>query len=123
MERPTETRAMMNAAGIGTILQLVMVIAGNFSPAVASLFAVLGMLISMIAGGMYAAWAGAARSRAAGGGAIAGGVCGLIGIAASVAMGDVETSLLLFGTASSAVTGAIGGLLTSAVLGRRKALA
>ena len=49
------------------------------------------------------------------GGEIAGGVCGLIGIAVSFAFGDVPLALLAFGTAASAVTGAIGGGLARAV--------
>ena len=46
-----------------------------------------------------------------GGGAIAGGVCAFIGIAVSAALKDVPPSLLILGTASSVVTGLIGGAL------------
>jgi hypothetical protein len=123
MDRTTDSRSMMTAIGVGTVLQLAMVIGGHYSPAVASLFAVVGMLISMVAGAMYAAGSGAARGRAALGGAIVGGGCAVIGIAVSVAMGDVPWTVLLFGTASSAVTGAIGGVVASALRGRRRALA
>lgn len=44
-----------------------------------------------------------------------GGISAAIGIAVSVALGDVPTSLLALGTGSSAVTGLIGGLI-----GRRR---
>jgi hypothetical protein len=43
------------------------------------------------------------------GGAIAGGVAALIGIAVSVALGDVAALVLVVGTAGSVVTGAVGG--------------
>ena len=49
-------------------------------------------------------------------GAVAGGVCALIGIGVSRALGDVPTSLLLLGTISSMVTGATGGLIGRSVL-------
>ncbi|MEO5902967.1 MAG: hypothetical protein ABIQ55_03035, partial [Gemmatimonadaceae bacterium] len=45
------------------------------------------------------------------GGAIAGGICALIGILISHLLGDVPASLLLLGTVSSIVTGAIGGAI------------
>jgi hypothetical protein len=97
---------------VGTILQLIMVVIGHFVPAVAALFAPVGMLISLIAGLLYAYRAG---RRALGeqllGGALVGGGCALIGIAVSWVLGDVETVILLIGTASSAVTGAVGGAI------------
>jgi hypothetical protein len=111
------------ALGIGSALQLAMVVGGHFSPAIAALFAVAGMLISMLAGGMFGEASGTPRRRAVGGGALVGGACALIGIAVSVALGDVPPAILLFGTASSAVTGALGGWVGMALRGRRSALA
>jgi hypothetical protein len=92
-----------------------MVVAGHFVPAVAELFAIGGMGISALAG--WAAMKGqtASLAAAAGNGAIAGGVSAALGIAVSVALGDVPTSLLAVGTAGSTVTGLIGG-----VIGRRR---
>jgi general stress protein CsbA len=115
-------RALQRATIIGTVLQVLMVVAGHYSTSIASLFAVGGMLFSLIAGHIYAHLA---RERGLGlaalGGAIAGGLCGLIGIMLSVLLGDVPVSLLIFGTLSSAVTGAIGGLLWAEVKGKAKA--
>jgi len=100
---------------VASIAQIVMVVAGHQVPAIASLFAIGGMGISAIAG--WAALRGqtASLGAAAGQGAIAGAVCAAIGIAVSVALGDVPASLLALGTGSSAVTGLIGG-----VIGRRR---
>jgi hypothetical protein len=42
------------------------------------------------------------------GGVVAGASCAFIGLAVSVLLKDVPASLLLFGTAGSAVTGLIG---------------
>jgi len=102
-------RALIAATVIGTALQVAMVFAGHFIPAVANLFAVAGILISLVAGLLYARAARGGWSDSLLGGAVAGGLCALIGIAMSWAMGDVETMILVLGTASSAVGGLIGG--------------
>ena len=56
------------------------------------------------------------RPETAAGGAIAGGVCALIGIALSCALQDVPAPVLLFGTLGSAVAGMLGALAARAVL-------
>jgi hypothetical protein len=48
------------------------------------------------------------------GGATAGGICAFVGILVSHLMGDVPASLLLLGTISSIVTGAIGSAIGKA---------
>ncbi len=47
-------RALIVATVIGTALQVAMVFAGHFIPAVANLFAIGGILISLVAGLLYA---------------------------------------------------------------------
>jgi hypothetical protein len=108
---PMSIRALVIATVIGTILQTAMVVAGHSNKSVAKLFAVGGMSLSLVAGVIYAAMAGGSTSSAILGGVIAGSVCALIGIGVSYALRDVPASLLALGTASSAVTGAIGGWL------------
>jgi xanthine/uracil permease len=104
------TRALLFASVVGTILQVAMVVVGHSNASVASLFAVGGMSISLIAGLLYARWArGDSASALAIGGLVAGALCALIGIFVSYMLGDVPMSLLALGTISSAVTGAIGG--------------
>ncbi len=105
----------VRATLLGTLAQVAMVVAGHQIPAVADQFALGGMGISALAG--WAALKGQAASiaGAAGQGAAAGALCAVIGIGVSVALGDVPTSLLALGTASSAVTGLIGG-----IIGRRR---
>lgn len=104
-------RVLLIATAIGTVLQTAMVVAGHSNKAIAKLFAVGGMSLSLLAGVIYAALAGGTTGSAILGGVIAGGLCALIGIAVSYALKDVPASLLALGTASSAVTGAIGGWL------------
>jgi hypothetical protein len=96
---------------IGSILQLVMVISGHYNEFIAqNVFALGGMAISLIAGAGYG-FGAATRAGAARGGAIVGGSCALIGIVVSYLLGDVPALILLVGTLSSTVTGAVGGLL------------
>jgi len=104
------SRALVLATVVGTILQVAMVTAGHTNKSIAGLFAVGGMGFSLVAGLLYAMWArGGATSSLAIGGLLAGAICALIGIFVSYMLGDVPVTLLALGTISSAVTGAIGG--------------
>jgi len=118
-----DTKSLATATIVGTVLQLAMVIAGHFEPFIASkVFMFGGMGISALAGflaGRGASVYGAAALT----GAVAGGVCALIGIAVSVLLGDTHAMILAFGTLSSAVTGVIGGLIGRAITGTRTSAA
>jgi hypothetical protein len=105
------SRALQRAILVGTVLQLVMVLSGHWVAAVAALFAVVGMAISLLAGWLASFWGSSRGGRAALDGALAGGVCALIGIVVSYLLGDVPIGVIAFGTVSSAVTGALGGWL------------
>ena len=113
-----ERNALVVATVIGLVLQLAMVVGGHYSPAVKNLFAVGGMGFSLVAGLLYV-WFALAGSWSSDlqGGAVAGGVCALLGIGVSAALGDVPASLLLLGTVSSVVTGAIGGAIGKLIFG------
>lgn len=102
--------SLIIATTIGLILQLAMVIIGHYVPAIREKgFAIGGMFFSLVAGLVYARMVQAGWGGALGGGAIAGGVCAILGIAVSVALEDVPAQILLLGTAASVVTGLIGG--------------
>lgn len=104
------SRAVIIATVVGTVLQLAMVLAGHRNAAVAQQFAAGGMGISLIAGVIYATLAGQGSSGSyALGGLVAGGACALLGIIVSFLLGDVTATILALGTVSSAVTGALGG--------------
>lgn len=108
-------RNLVIATLAGLVLQLLMVVAGHYLPPVKARFAEGGMLISLIAGGLYIRlgrqnWQGALL-----GGAIAGGVCALIAIAVSVSLKDVSPVILVMGTAASVVTGLAGGAIAKLV--------
>jgi len=106
------SRALVIASLVGTLLQVVMVVAGHSSPAIKGWFAVGGMGLSLVAGVLYARLARpVTRGNAALGGAAAGAICAFLGILVSYLLGDVPGSLLALGTISSAVTGAIGGFI------------
>ncbi len=96
---------------IGAVLQTVMVLVGHWVTPVANLFAPFGVGISLIVGLLWARRATDGLVHGLWGGAVVGGACALIGIVISFAMGDVPAPVLLFGTLSSALAGAFGGLL------------
>lgn len=114
-----ERNALIVATGIGLVLQLAMVVGGHYSPAVKDLFALGGMGFSAVAGLLYV-WFTVVKggwSADLQGGAAVGGICALLGIAVSALLGDVPPSLLLLGTVSSVVTGAIGGAVGKLIFG------
>jgi hypothetical protein len=114
-----DSKILQRATLIGTLLQVAMVVAGHYSAFVAlHVFMFGGMAISAIAGFLYARQAAKGYGPDALGGAIAGAVCALIGIAVSVGLGDTAPAILAIGTVSSAVTGAIGGLIGQATARR-----
>jgi len=118
------SKALQHAALVGTLLQIAMVMLGHFVPWVAlNVFMFGGVAISALAGLLYAREAAAGYGPGALGGAIAGAVCALIGIAFSVLLGDTPAMILAIGTISSGVTGAVGGLIGQAMTGPRKASA
>jgi hypothetical protein len=105
-------KALTNATIVGTVLQLAMVLAGHWVEVIRLRgFAIGGIAISALAGVIYARAARLPRGPSALNGAVAGGVCAIIGIALSFALGDVPALILVVGTASSTIGGAIGGAL------------
>lgn len=105
-------RALSIATIVGIVLQIAMVVVGHSMPSVKNLFAVGGMGFSLVAGLIYGILArGGTTGALALGGAAAGGACAFVGILISHLLGDVPPSLLLLGTVSSVVTGAIGGAI------------
>jgi len=114
---PERTASIWKFTALGTICQLAMVVAGHYNAFVRiSLFAVLGVAISLVFGALYGRVA-AGKKDAALCGALVGGLSAAIGIAVSVALGDVPAAVLGFGTAGSAVTGLLGGLALRALAG------
>lgn len=105
-------KALINATVVGTIAQLGMVIGGHFNPFVKeNLFALLGTLLSLFAGLLYARAAREGWRSSLLGGVIAGGLCALLGIVVSWLLGDVQPIILVIGTLSSAAGGLIGGAI------------
>ncbi len=108
-------KALIIATDIGLVLQLIMVIAGHYEAAIAAWFAIGGMVISLVAGMIYVRRARNGWSDSLICGALAGGICAVIGIAVSCALGDVAPMILVVGTLGSAVAGAIGGAVAKLV--------
>jgi hypothetical protein len=104
--------SLIVATAIGLIVQLAMVVAGHYVPAIRDKgFAVGGMVISLAAGILYARLAHGGWGGACLGGAVAGGACALLGIAVSVALKVTPPMILAIGTTASVVAGLIGGAI------------
>ncbi len=107
---PTLSRGVI----IGTVLQTLMVVCGHFIPQLASAFPIIGTAIGGVAGYFANRGTAAALGTSAGVGAGAGVISGVIGTLISVALGDVPLSTVGIAGASTAVLGAIGGLIARA---------
>lgn len=106
---------------VGTVLQVVMVVIGHFNEFVKNnVFALGGMGISLLAGLLYARAAARCAGSAMKGGAAVGGVCAVLGVLVSMALGDTQAMVLVIAAVSSAVTGLIGGLIGYKMRGRGK---
>ena len=107
-----DARALLIAAAAGTALQVAMVAAGHQHAAIKPFFGPGGVGISLAAGLLFALLAPAAGwTPVVAGGTLAGGLCALLGIALSYALGDVPLALLAFGTLASAAAGLSGAAL------------
>jgi len=106
-----EWRTLLRATVVGIVLQVSMYGVGYFSAwFAANVFGFGGMMISAIAGYIYAMDSAQGYFPSATGGAIAGGACGLIGIGLSVLLGENVSSFIATGTAIAVMIGAVGGL-------------
>lgn len=106
-----ELRPLLRATFVGLVLQIAMYAIGHFSYWFAvNVFGFGGMMISATAGYLYAMDTAHGYFPGATGGAIAGGLCGLVGIGFSVGLGDTASSFIATGTAIAVMIGAIGGL-------------
>jgi hypothetical protein len=104
-------RALQRAILVGTLFQVVAVVIAHFSQWIEShalLFG--GMMISATMGYLYAQEVARGYVRGACGGAVAGGLCAVIGIAVSVLLGDMTLKMLGIRTLISILTGAVGGI-------------
>ncbi len=111
-----DRKALISTTAAATVAQLAMIGVGHFVPVVRDhVFAVGGMLISLIAGAAYVRRAsGGGWGPSLLGGAIAGGVGAPIGILASAALGDTPAIVVAFGTVASTVAGVVGAALIKA---------
>jgi hypothetical protein len=109
---------MMSAVVVGIVLQVAMVLLGNWAPSVRDFWGPSGMAIAFVAGILavgrdFPGWGNAVVA-----GALAGGVGALHGIVLAYMLHDVPASLILLGTVASTVAGILGALAKSALARR-----
>ena len=102
---------------VGTGLQLALVIAGHYSPAVAQLFPIAGTSIGGLAGLLASSGTPQGAGTAAKNGALAGGLGGLTGTIVSYLLSDIPMATIGIGTGASALAGALGSTPASLLSG------
>lgn len=118
IDTPPLNRAMI----VGTLLQVALAILARVSVWV-ELHALLfgAMMLSAIAGYLYAQEVAKGYFAGAVGGLVAGGVCGLFGVSLAVVLGVTDGGLLVQDAVIFVLTGAIGGLFGQTAAGMRPA--
>lgn len=114
MNKPALTRATI----VGTILQVAMIAIGHFKPDLmgGNFFAIVGTSLGAATGALYGLWAKDGNAgQSAAGGAVAGGIAGVLGAAASAAIGDGTLGVIGIAGVSTIVSGAIGGIVGRAI--------
>ncbi len=107
---PLDPRLVLRAALVGAVLQIVLAVAGHFSPWVGiHLFLFGRAMLSATAGYVYGLILGRGYGAGALGGAIAGGLAVVPGLAVSVLLGDSLAAMMATGMGISILTGAVGG--------------
>lgn len=102
--------AVMRAAFWASLLQLVLAGAAHFVPGATPLLVLFArMMIAASAGYAYGLMLGKGYWRAALGGAIAGGLSVVPGLALSIVLSDSAAGFMATGTAIAILTGAVGG--------------
>ena len=108
------SQVFTKSAIVSTIVQVIMVLVNHYAP---TLFGPMlpplgGTGIGAAAGVIYGLWAkGGTIGQNALGGAAAGATGGILGAILSMALGDVPVSTIAVAGGSTAVAGAIGGVI------------
>ena len=110
-----ERKAFRRATGLGTVLQLAMVLLGLAFPALqqGNLYPIVGTLLAVLAGFLFGRWIpGTPLPTALVGGALAGGLSSLFGVLLAALTGQAAPSpvvTVLIATVTGIVAGSIGG--------------
>lgn len=102
---------MMVFLALNTVLQIIMVVAGHYSPAVYNLSAVLGVGIPFVIAIGYGVLGGRSQKETAKGAFTFSFVGAAIGVVVAILLGDQTWVLLTFAPLSSGVTGVLGGAI------------
>ncbi len=114
-------KLIQRAAITGVVLQFALVMIAHYVPWISANAYQFGtMMISGVAGLLYARDFAKGYPKGALGGAIVGGACGLIGLCAANILGDVPLLAVPLGTAITILTGAVGGLFGQMAANIRK---
>ncbi len=111
------TPAVLLWAGLGTILQIGLVVAGHYSDGVYSAWPVPSLSTSVLAGVAYVIHIRRSYGDSAWHGGMVGGICTFLGTALAAVLADVSALQLATVALGGIVVGAVAGVLTFVVLG------
>jgi len=116
-----DEKLIQRATITGIVLQITMVMIGHYVPWISGNSYVFGtMMISGVAGLLYARDFAKGYAKGAFGGAIVGGACGIIGVSAANVIGDAPLIAIPAGAAITILIGAVGGLFGQMAANIRK---
>jgi threonine/homoserine efflux transporter RhtA len=109
-----ERTAFRRATAIATVLQVAMVLLGLALPSLqqGNLYPIVGTLLAVLAGFLFARWISAGMRVALVGGSCAGGISSLLGVLLAALTGQAAPSpfsTVLVATITGIVSGAVGG--------------
>ena len=114
-------KLIQRAAITGIFVQLALVMLVHYVAWISITAAQFGaMMVAGVTGLLYARDFASGYAKGALGGAIVGGVCGVIGLSAANILGDVPLLELPIGTGVMTLTGAVGGLFGQMAANIRK---
>jgi hypothetical protein len=116
-----EQRAFRRATALVTVLQLLLVLFGLGLPSLqqANLYPIVGTLLAVLAGYLFARWApGAALAPALVGGALAAGISSFLGVLLAALTGPADLFTVLVATVTGGIAGAVGGFFGRLFQGR-----
>ncbi len=104
----------------GGVVGILISVAAHYSPGMLKASGPAGAAVALVFGLLWGIGRGTSMKTAAGGGAITGAGCALLGILAGYLMGDQRAVVLVAGTVGGAVSGTIGGLIGGMISKKRQ---
>jgi hypothetical protein len=118
-----DQRAFLRATALVTVLQLLLVLLGLGVPSLqqANLYPIVGTLLAVLAGYLFAHWTrGTGLPQALAGGALAAGLSSFAGVVLAALAGPADLAIVFVATVTGSLAGAVGGCVGRLLPGPRR---